>query len=112
MMHPAVLQTLAAEHVKDMVAMADKSRRARHARSVRRSRTSAAEPADLLPTSFRLERPSAQEPTATDPTAHPTSRRLTLGNLRNRLWPRAGRHQPAQSRAEAGRPTTRVGAVQ
>jgi hypothetical protein len=41
MMHPAVLQALAAEHVKDMVATADKARQAQQARRARRSRTSA-----------------------------------------------------------------------
>ena len=41
MMHPAMLQQLAAEHVKDMIATADKARRAQHARRARRWRTSA-----------------------------------------------------------------------
>jgi hypothetical protein len=41
MMHPAILKQVAAEHVKDMIAMADKARRAQHARRARRWRTSA-----------------------------------------------------------------------
>jgi hypothetical protein len=41
MMHPAILQAVAAEHVKDMIATAEKSRRAQQARRARRSRTSA-----------------------------------------------------------------------
>jgi hypothetical protein len=40
MMHPAVLRGLAAEHVKDMIATADKSRQAQQARRARRWRTS------------------------------------------------------------------------
>ena len=47
MMHPAVLQALAAEHVKDMVAMADRARRAQHARRARSWRTSASGAARL-----------------------------------------------------------------
>lgn len=40
-MHPVMLQQLAAERVKDMIAKADKHRRARHARRARKSRPSA-----------------------------------------------------------------------
>ena len=45
MMQPAMLQQLAAEHVKDMIAKADKARRAQYARRARRWRTSASEAA-------------------------------------------------------------------
>jgi hypothetical protein len=41
MMHPAILRDLAAEHVKDMIAMADKARQAQQTRRARRRRTSA-----------------------------------------------------------------------
>ena len=39
-MHPAMLQQVAAEHVKDMIATADRARLAQHARCARRWRTS------------------------------------------------------------------------
>lgn len=38
-MHPAILQELAAEHIKTMIAEADNARRARQARHARRART-------------------------------------------------------------------------
>ncbi len=47
MMHPAMLQQVAAEHVKDMIATADKARRAQHVRRARRWRTSASGAARL-----------------------------------------------------------------
>ena len=94
---PRHIATLAAEHVKDMIAMADKSRRAQHARRARtmadfgeRSRP------DLLPTPFRLERPSAQEPTATDPTASPHISAVDTGQPQEPALA-AHRHAPTGS---------------
>jgi hypothetical protein len=75
-MHPAQLQALAAEHMKDMVAMADESRRAQHPRRFRRSWSSARGATPPAATAFRLEPPLPRDLIATDT------------------------HQPAQSHAE------------
>ena len=40
-MHPVILQQLAAERIREMIADADDARQARHARRARRSRTPA-----------------------------------------------------------------------
>ncbi len=40
MIHPVLLEQLAAEHVKDMIATADKARRRQQARQARQRRTS------------------------------------------------------------------------
>ena len=53
MMHPAILQQVAAEHVKDMIATADKARRAQDARRARRWRTAASGAAP--PASHRVQ---------------------------------------------------------
>ena len=96
MMHPAMLQQLAAERAKDMIATADRARRAQHARRARRWRTSATGAAP--PAAHRVQTRTAvsTKPTATDPTASPTSGRLAPSNLRNRPWPRS-RHPPTGS---------------
>ncbi len=75
MMHPTVLQELAAEHVKDMIARADKSRRAQHGRRARRSRTSASG--------------------AARPAAHPVQTRTTVNTRADSDRPDCVTHIPA-----------------
>jgi hypothetical protein len=73
MMHPAMLQELAAEHVKDMIATAEKAKRAQEAQGARRSlppaggaARPAAHPVDTRPTvNARADR---DRPTRVTPT--------------------------------------------
>ncbi len=69
-MHPVMLQQLAAERVREMIADADDARRARQARRGRRSRTPAhmARP-DLPPTHAELQPASPNTAVAALPAA-------------------------------------------
>jgi len=76
-MHPVILQQLAAERVREMIAGADAARRARQARRGRRSRTPAHMPRpDLPPVHAELQPASPNTAIAAPPAACSSGRSI------------------------------------
>jgi hypothetical protein len=120
MMHPAVLRGLAAEHVKDMIATADKSRRTQQARRARRWRTSVSGSATPASHPVQLRRTVSTRADSDRPDSVTHISAVDSEQLWNRPWPYTDTHRPARSPAEADPPgrsrpvpyNTREGAIQ
>ena len=103
MIHPVLLEQLAAEHVKDMIATAEKARRRQQARQARLRRTSPDGPA--LHVAPRID-PQANVTTRPD---HDRS-----GRHEDQLTPRRDQPNepiPVMHWARAQRPTPRLSSV-